>query len=89
MNDDVLSMEIVGMVKAKNELAKSISDLMASRDRQRLIETVIENAVYDIQFARKFDCTIEPESTKPLDEHSAEMLKRMLFDIAGIGDSNV
>jgi len=76
-----VTFEFVNFIQQKEQLNKDILPLLEERNREKLIETIIENTVDDIFMYGKLRYLVGSDPSEPLSDEIRERIKKTLFDI--------
>ena len=78
--------EVMKLVDRKADFNRALYEILQTKDKDKMIEILIENAAYDIQSIGRMAYVAGLDPTSPLDDMTTEALKRKLFRIAGLSN---
>ena len=81
MDVEKITVEFVNFINQKEQLNTAMLPLLKEKDRQKIIEIIVENTVDDIFMYGKLRYLVGSDPSEPLSDKDREIFKKKLFDI--------
>ncbi len=81
MDIEKITSEFINFIQQKEQLNNALLPLLKEKDRQKIIEALVENAIDDIFTYGKLRYLVGSDPSDPLSDETREKIKQRLFDI--------
>ena len=78
--------EVAKLVDAKADFNKMLFNVLQTKDKNKLIEILVEDAAYDIQLMGRLTHILGLDPTPPLSDITTENIKKKMFKILELSD---